>query len=103
MQGTQLQSLVQEDSTWLRATKLAHRKYQVCVLQILKPACLKPVLQSKGSHHKEKPAHINKDIITIRESPGTATKTQGSQNNNNKKIKFFFEKQGFSNVSLLTL
>ena len=61
MQGTQLQSLVQEDSTRLRATKLVHRNYRVCVLQILKPACLEPVLRSKGSHHKEKPAHNNQD------------------------------------------
>lgn len=84
MQGTQLQSLVQEDSAMAQSNQTC-APHQVCVLQILKPACLKPVLQSKGSYHKEKPAHINKDIITIRESPGTATKTQGSQNNNNTK------------------
>ena len=30
MQGTQLLSLVQEDSTWLRATKLVHRNFRVC-------------------------------------------------------------------------
>ena len=65
MQGTQLQSLVQEDSTWLRATKLVHRNYRVCVLQILKPACLEPVLRSEGSHHKEKPAHNNKDLSQL--------------------------------------
>ena len=47
MQGTQLQSLVQEDPTWLRATKLVHRNYRVCVLQILKPACLEALLHIK--------------------------------------------------------
>ena len=29
--------------------------------QLLKPACLEPVLCNKGSHHKEKPLHHNKE------------------------------------------
>ena len=29
--------------------------------QLLKPACLEPVLHNKRSHHNEKPAHRNKE------------------------------------------
>ena len=50
MQGTRVRSLVREDPTCRRATKPVHHNYWACVLQLLKPACLEPVL-----HNKEKP------------------------------------------------
>ena len=57
MQGTWVPSLIQEDSTCLRATKPIHHNYH--------DTCLEPVLGSKRSHRKEKPAHRD----TTRESP----------------------------------
>ena len=52
MQGTRVQSSVQEDPTCLRATKP--------VWQLLKPACLGPVPHNKRSHNK-KPLHHNRE------------------------------------------
>ena len=69
MQGTQVWSLVQEDSTCCRATKpmgldywactLEPKScnYGACMLQLLKPMHLEPVLCSKRSHSNEKPMH----------------------------------------------
>ena len=54
-QGTQVQSLVWEDSTCQGATKPLHHKYWAHVQQPLKPARLEPVLCRKRSHHDEKP------------------------------------------------
>ena len=53
MQGTQVQSLVGEDSTWFRATKPVHHNYWS--LRALEPGCHK-----KRSHCSEKPANRNK-------------------------------------------
>ena len=50
--------------------------------QILKPACLEPVLHNKRSHDNEKPAHRNEEqpLLTVtKESLRAATKTQHSQ------------------------
>ena len=73
MQGTQVRSLVQEDPTcrgatkpechnfWACALEPASHNYWVHVLQLLKPACLEPVLRDKRSHCSEKPAHHNEE------------------------------------------
>ena len=53
MQGTQVQSLVWEDSTCQGATKPMHHSYWAHALE--------PMLHSKRSHHSEKPAHHNED------------------------------------------
>ena len=66
MQGTQVQSLVQEDPTCRRATKPVRHNYRSHVPQVLKPACLEPVLCNKGSHHNEKPMHCNRVAPTRR-------------------------------------
>ena len=75
MQGTQVQSLVQEDPTCHRATKPVHHNYWACtleltshnywslhvletsshdywahVLQLLKPGCVEPLIHNKRSH-----------------------------------------------------
>ena len=50
--------------------------------QLLKPACLEPVLRNKRSHSSEKPAHHNEEqppLAATRESLHAATKTQRSQ------------------------
>ena len=69
MQRTQVRSLVQEDPACNRATKFLSYNYCACALeplsrsywvhepQLLKPACLGPVLHSKRNHHNEKPVH----------------------------------------------
>ena len=46
------------------------------VWQVLKPACLEPVLHNKRSHRNEKPPP---PLAATRGSPRTATKTQCSQ------------------------
>ena len=72
-QGTWVRALVQEDPTCHRATKPVHRNYWACALepmshnywalvpQLLKPACLEPMLRNKRSHHNEKPTHHNEE------------------------------------------
>ena len=90
MQGTWARSPVQEDSTYLGASKpMQHNwvctleptdhNYWACVLQIRKPEFLKPVLQR--SHLSEKPMHHKgKHLLftAIRENLSTAMKTQSN-------------------------
>ena len=52
MQVTQVQFLVQENSTCCRVAKPS-------APQLLKPVCLEPVLCNKGSHCDGKPMHCN--------------------------------------------
>ncbi|KAJ8785721.1 hypothetical protein J1605_006681 [Eschrichtius robustus] len=59
--GTQVRALVREDPTRRGATKPVSHNYQACVLQLLKPARLEPVLRNKRSHRNEKPMHHNKE------------------------------------------
>ena len=95
MQGTRVWSLVWEDPTCHRATKPVRHNYWACALepashnywahvpQLLKPACLEPVLCNKRSHCNEKPAHRNEEqppLAATRERLRAATKTQHSQN-----------------------
>ena len=73
MQETQVQALVREDPTCLRATKPVRHNYWACALepashnywarvpQLLKPVRLEPVLCNKRSHHNEKPSHGNEE------------------------------------------
>ena len=73
MQGTRVRSLVQEDPTCHGATKPVHHNYWACTLepvshnywahvpQLLKPACLEPMLHNKRSHCNEKHVHHNEE------------------------------------------
>ena len=61
MQGTWVWSLVREDPTCSEATKPVCHKYWACMLQLLKPARLEPVLRNKRNHHNEKPMHHNEE------------------------------------------
>ena len=74
MQGTQVQSLVREDTTCHGTTKPmrhnywgphtldpTHHNYWARVLQLLKSACLEPVLRNKRSHQNEKPTYHNEE------------------------------------------
>ena len=61
MQGIRVQALVQEDPTCLGATKPVRHNYRVHMPQLLKPACLEPVLCNKRSHRDEQPAHHNEE------------------------------------------
>ena len=54
MQGTPVQSLVQEDSTCHRTAKPVHRN-------CCRPSALKPVLHNKRSHCHEKPATATRE------------------------------------------
>ena len=65
VQGTRVWSLVQEDPTCCEATKPVRHNYWACALepahhrywahvpQLLKPACLEPMLHNKRSHRNE--------------------------------------------------
>ena len=90
MQGTRVWALVGEDPTCHRANKPVRHNYWARTPQLLKPERLEPVLHNKRSHCNEKPTHHNKEYpllaaATTRESPRTATKTQGSQKKKKKK------------------
>ena len=73
MQATQVQALAQEDPTCRGATKPVPHNYWAWALepashndwarvpQLLKPACLEPVLHSKRSHCSEKPVNRSKE------------------------------------------
>ena len=72
-QGTRVQALVREDPTCRGATKpLCHNgwacalepeshSYWALMRQLLKPACLEPVLCSKRDHRGERPVHRSKE------------------------------------------
>ena len=68
--------------------------YWAHVLQLLKPACLEPVLRNKRSHCNEKPTRHNEEQLPLaatRESPHAAMKTQRSQKRKKKEfIKFLY-------------
>ena len=73
MQGTWVRALVREDPMCCGATKPVCLNYWACTLepvshnywdcvpQLLKPACLEPMLLNKRSHRSEKPAHLSKE------------------------------------------
>ena len=61
MQGTPVQSLVQEDPTCRGATKPVHPTYWAHALQELKPMCLEPVLCNKQGLCNEKPMQLNEE------------------------------------------
>ena len=94
MQGAWVRALVWEDPTYCRATKPVCHNFWACALepashnywargpQLLKPACLEPVLRHKRSYHNKKPVYHNEEyplLAVTRESPCAATKTQCSQ------------------------
>ena len=82
MQGTRVRALVREDPTCCGATGPASHNYWAHVPQLLKPACLEPVLCNERGHHSEKPIHHDEEwpqLAATREGPRTPTKTQCSQ------------------------
>ena len=65
MQGTQVRALVREDPTCHGANEpvpqLLSLRSRAHEPQLLKPACLEPVLCNKRSHRNEKPMHRNEE------------------------------------------
>ena len=73
MQWTRVRALVQGDPTCRRATQPARHNYWACALepashnywalvpQLLKPACLEPMLHNERSHCNQKSAYRNKE------------------------------------------
>ena len=66
MQGTRVQTLVPEDSTCLRATKLMCHRCWAHVLQLLKPVCSEALLPNKRGHCNEKPVPCNWRVAPCR-------------------------------------
>ena len=82
MQGTWVQSLVQEDSTGHGETKSACHNYGARAPQLLEPECREPTLPSRRSQHSKKPIHCSETAAPnapVRGNPRTATKTQCNQ------------------------
>ena len=73
-QGTQVWSLVWEDLTCRRATKPVCPNYWACMLELLKPLCLEPVLCNKKPPQWES--------LCPQQRPSTTKK----KNNNNLKL-----------------
>ena len=46
---------------WACALEPVNHNYWACVLQLLKPACLEPVLLNKRSHRNERSTHRNEE------------------------------------------
>ena len=87
MKQANIQSLVWEDSTRHRTIKPVCHNYWTCVLQLLKPTSLEPVLHNKRCICNEKSMHCHQRVVllsTTRESPHSTTKTQSSQPQTNK-------------------
>ena len=80
MQGTQVQYLVWEDTTYRRATKLVCHNYRACALEpgnhhywghtleptgwnCWSPSALEPVLSNKRCLHSKKPVHRNQRVV----------------------------------------
>ena len=79
MQGTQLRSLVREDSTCCGTSKPVCHNCWVPMLQLLKPTYLEPVVHNKGSHCNQNLTHHNAEqplLSSTRESCMKATKTE---------------------------
>ena len=78
LQGMWVWSLVQEDSTWCRATKPVPHNYWACAPQLLKPGRSRALACNKRSHCNGTPAHCNKSSphSLQLEKACTAAKTQ---------------------------
>ena len=61
VQGTRVRALVREDPTCRGASKPVCHNNWPHVPQLVKPACLEPVLRNKRSHRNEKPTHRNEE------------------------------------------
>ena len=82
MQGTGVQSLVQEDPTCHKPTKPVGHNYWTHVFQLLKLTRLEPVLHHKRNYRNETSTHHNEkwpSLAATRESPYAAVKIQHHQ------------------------
>ena len=69
-------------SSWAREPQLLSLRPRARESQLLKPACLEPLLRNNKGHRNEKSAHRSEErppLAATRESPRAATKTQCSQ------------------------
>ena len=82
MQGTRVQALVWEDPACHGMAGPMCHNYWARVPQVLRAACLEPVLCNKRGHDNERSAHCSREwplLATTGGSPRTATRTQRSQ------------------------
>ena len=77
MQGTPAQSLVQEDSTGLEATRPAGCLQWAYWSGQVKPECLERLLCNNRSHRSEKPARRNSRAVSARCKYSQATQSKG--------------------------
>ena len=77
---------------WVHALKPASHSYWACVPQVLRPACLEPVLHKKRSHHNEGPKHHKWRAIPCSPQP---EKGPSSSEDRTAKNKHFFFKDAY--------
>lgn len=87
MQGTPAQSLVQEDSTGLEATRPAGCLQWAYWSRQVKPECLERLLCNNRSHHSKKPARRNSRAVSARCKYSQATESKGHPAQPEKKKK----------------
>ena len=77
---------------WVQALEPASYSYRACVPQVLKPACLEPVLHKVRSHHNEGPKHCK-----WRATPCSPLLEKSPSSNEDKtaKNKPFFKKDAY--------
>ena len=106
MQGTQVQSLVQEDPTCCRATKPMCHNYWACtlepwncncwarVLQPLQPMCLEPMLCNKRNQDSKKPTHHNElQLFTPTRAKSMQHQRPSTAKNKSIKIYIYIKKE----------
>ena len=83
---------------WVHALKPASHSYWACVPQVLRPACLEPVLHKKRSYHNEGPKHHK-----WRATPCSPQSEKGPSSSKDRtaKNKHFFLKTHMSYVKIL--
>ena len=107
MEGTQVPSLIWEDFTCCGATKPVHKNFwaykpQVltwaCMLQVVKPVCLQPVLHNKRSHAMRSLHNTMKSSGAL---DATSNYSNPQPNKNSVQPIFFFKNNSKMHVVLL--
>ena len=92
VQETWVWSLIWEVPTWCRAIRPRCQNFWACMLQLLKPVHLRPVLHNKRRPRSERPAHRNSRVTPTHRNYRKPCKQQ--QRPSRTKINNFIKKKG---------